>query len=132
MSRTESERTFAALPPARGRGFARTWWGQAWLKALEDTALDGEQLKRGRKQAREGAVGAVCVRPGRVTAVVRDRDRTPYRSDVLLREFTDAEWDRLLGWSRTAPAISPPCWTATCLRSWPRTRRPWASNCCRG
>ncbi|MBP8534985.1 SWF or SNF family helicase [Streptomyces sp. MK37H] len=96
MSRTESERTFAALPPARGRGFARTWWGQAWLKALEDTALDGEQLKRGRKQAREGAVGAVCVRPGRITAVVRDRDRTPYRSDVLLREFTGAEWDRLL------------------------------------
>ncbi len=97
MSRAEVERTFAALPPARGRGFAGTWWGQAWLKALEDTALDGEQLKRGRKQAREGAVGAVCVRPGRVTAVVRDRDRTPYRSDVLLREFTEAEWDRLLG-----------------------------------
>ncbi|MBO3679322.1 SWF or SNF family helicase [Streptomyces sp. NEAU-YJ-81] len=96
MSRAEVERTFAALPPARGRGFAGTWWGQAWLKALEDTALDGEQLRRGRKQAREGAVGAVCVRPGRVTGVVRDRDRTPYRSDVLLREFTEAEWDRLL------------------------------------
>ena len=30
------ERTFAALPPAHGRGFAQTWWGQAWLKALED------------------------------------------------------------------------------------------------
>ncbi|WPB88739.1 SWIM zinc finger family protein [Streptomyces malaysiensis] len=90
------ERTFAALPPARGRGFAHTWWGQEWLKALEDTALDGEQLRRGRKQAREGAVGAVCVRPGRITAVVRDRDRTPYRSDVLLREFTGAEWERLL------------------------------------
>ena len=28
------ERTFAALPPARGKGFARSWWGQAWLKAL--------------------------------------------------------------------------------------------------
>ncbi|MGP3939853.1 SWIM zinc finger family protein [Streptomyces sp. 6N106] len=96
MSRAEVERTFAALPPVRGRGFAGTWWGRAWLKALEDTALDGEQLRRGRQQAREGAVGAVCVRPGRVTGVVRDRDRTPYRSDVLLREFTEAEWDRLL------------------------------------
>ncbi|WNE94436.1 SWF or SNF family helicase [Streptomyces luomodiensis] len=90
------ERTLAALPPARGRGFARTWWGRAWLKALEDTALDGEQLRRGRKHAREGAVGAVCVRPGRITAVVQDRDRTPHRSDVLLREFGEAEWDRLL------------------------------------
>lgn len=91
------ERTLAALPPAHGRGFARTWWGRAWLKALEDTALDNGQLKRGRKHAREGAVGAVCVRPGRITAVVRDRDRTPYRSDVLLQELDDGEWDRLLG-----------------------------------
>ncbi|MGY0064861.1 SWF or SNF family helicase [Streptomyces sp. LZ34] len=90
------ERTFEALPPAHGRGFARTWWGRAWLKALEDTALDGQQLGRGRKHAREGAVGAVCVRPGRITAVVRDRDRTPHRSDVLLQELTGAEWERLL------------------------------------
>jgi uncharacterized Zn finger protein len=90
------ERTFAALPPARGRGLARTWWGQSWLKALEDTALDGEQLKKGRRYARNGAVGAVSVRPGRITAVVRDRDRTPYRSDVLLRELSADDWDRLL------------------------------------
>ncbi|MBL1100365.1 SWIM zinc finger family protein [Streptomyces coffeae] len=91
-----AERVFDALPPARGRGFARTWWGQAWLKALEDTALDGQQLKSGRKHAREGAVGAVSVRPGRITAVVRDRDRTPYRSDVLVQELSEAAWDRLL------------------------------------
>ncbi|GAA1184454.1 hypothetical protein GCM10009654_47490 [Streptomyces hebeiensis] len=26
-----TERVFAALPPARGRAFARTWWGRAWL-----------------------------------------------------------------------------------------------------
>ena len=25
------ERTFAALPPAHGRGFAQTWWGLAWV-----------------------------------------------------------------------------------------------------
>ncbi|ADI04828.1 hypothetical protein SBI_01707 [Streptomyces bingchenggensis BCW-1] len=90
------ERIFEALPPARGRGFASSWWGRAWLKALEDAALDGQQLGRGRKHAREGAVGAVCVRPGRITAVVRDRDRTPHRSDVLLQELTGAEWERLL------------------------------------
>ncbi|GAA3020205.1 SWIM zinc finger family protein [Streptomyces fulvorobeus] len=92
----EPERTFAALPPAGGRGFATSWWGQAWLKALEDTALDGEQLKRGRKLAREGGVGAVSVRPGRITAVVQDRDSTAYRSDVLLQRLGDEEWDRFL------------------------------------
>ncbi|MEV0598270.1 SWF or SNF family helicase [Streptomyces sp. NPDC050315] len=90
------ERTFAALPPVRGGGFARTWWGQAWLKALEDTALDVAQLKLGRRHARAGAVGAVSVRPGRITAVVQDRDRTAHRSDVLLQELGAADWDRFL------------------------------------
>ncbi|MFD5062352.1 SWF or SNF family helicase [Streptomyces sp. NPDC058394] len=90
------ERTFAALPPARGRGFAESWWGRAWLKALEDTALDGEQVKRGRRFAREGRVGAVSVRPGRITAVVQDQDSTPYRSDVLLQQLSEEEWDRFL------------------------------------
>ncbi|MFM9372691.1 SWF or SNF family helicase [Streptomyces sp. Da 82-17] len=90
------ERTFAAMPPAHGRGFAVTWWGQAWLKALEDTALDTAQLKAGRRLARAGAVGAVSVRPGRITAVVSDRDRTGHRSDVLLQRLGDDEWDRFL------------------------------------
>ncbi len=92
----DRERTFAALPPARGRAFTRTWWGARWLKALEDTALESEQLRRGRRFARQGAVGAVSVRPGRITAVVRDRDGSPHRADVLLRELTVAEWERLL------------------------------------
>ncbi|MDX3849970.1 SWF or SNF family helicase [Streptomyces sp. AK02-01A] len=97
MSGTEDdERVFAALAPTGGRGFAQSWWGRAWLKALEDTALDGEQLKRGRRHARQGAVGAVSVRPGRITAVVRDRDGTAHRSDVLLQQLSEEEWDRFL------------------------------------
>ncbi|WP_328740539.1 SWF or SNF family helicase [Streptomyces erythrochromogenes] len=91
------EKTFAALPPAPGRHFARTWWGHAWLRALEDSALDGEQVRQGRRVARSGAVGAVSVRPGGLTAVVRDRDGTAHRTDVLVQEFSQAEWDRLLG-----------------------------------
>ncbi|MDH6218033.1 SWF or SNF family helicase [Streptomyces pseudovenezuelae] len=94
--RRDMERTFAALPPAGGRGFARTWWGQAWLKALEDAALDSQQLKAGRRLARAGAVGAVSVRPGRITAVVQGRDRTAHRADVLLQELSEEQWDRLL------------------------------------
>ncbi|MGN9758556.1 SWIM zinc finger family protein [Streptomyces sp. SD31] len=90
------ERTFAALPPARGRGFAQTWWGQAWLKALEETALDSGQLKAGRRLAHAGAVGAVSVRPGRITAVVQGHDGTAHRADVLLEELTGEQWDRFL------------------------------------
>ncbi|WP_461037818.1 SWIM zinc finger family protein, partial [Streptomyces mayteni] len=90
------ELVLAALPPIAGRGFAATWWGLSWLKALEDTALDAARLRQGRRAARGGAVGAVSVRPGRLTAVVRAADGAAYRSDVLLRRLTDAEWDRLL------------------------------------
>ncbi|MGP3970885.1 SWIM zinc finger family protein [Streptomyces sp. 6N223] len=90
------ERVFAAPPPPRGRGFATTWWGQRWLKALEDTALDTQRLRQGRRHARAGAVGAVSVRPGRLTAVVRAGDGTAHRADVLLRRLTAPEWERLL------------------------------------
>ncbi|MEU3541866.1 SWF or SNF family helicase [Streptomyces paromomycinus] len=84
------------MPPAHGRGFAQTWWGLAWLQALADSALDGQQVKQGRRHARAGAVGAVSVRPGRITAVVKDRDGTPCRCDVLLQELSEADWDRFL------------------------------------
>ncbi|MGW0813066.1 SWIM zinc finger family protein [Streptomyces viridiviolaceus] len=92
----DTERTFAALPPAHGRGFAQSWWGLAWLKALEDAALDAAQVKTGRRLARAGAVGAVSVRPGRLTAVVQDRDGTAHRADVLLEELPDEQWDRFV------------------------------------
>ncbi|MGW8376673.1 SWIM zinc finger family protein [Actinacidiphila sp. SB3-2] len=91
-----AERVVEAPPPARGRGFAETWWGRAWIQALEDTALDGQQLRKGRALARQGGVGAVSVRPGGATAVVRGRDGTGYRADVLLRELETGAWDRLV------------------------------------
>ncbi|MFE1315522.1 SWF or SNF family helicase [Streptomyces sp. NPDC058755] len=86
------ERTFAALPPARGRGFAQTWWGRAWLGALEDGALDSAAVKAGRRLARGGGVGAVTVRPGRVTAVVRDPKGVAHRADVLVPELSEEQW----------------------------------------
>ncbi|MFG2123178.1 SWF or SNF family helicase [Streptomyces sp. NPDC048710] len=87
------ERTFAALPPARGRGFAQTWWGRAWLGALEEAALDSAAVKAGRRLARGGGVGAVTVRPGRVTAVVRDpKGAAAHRADVLVPELSAEQW----------------------------------------
>jgi uncharacterized Zn finger protein len=92
----EAGRTFAALPPARAREFAQSWWGRAWLRALEDAALDASAVKAGRRLARAGGVGAVTVRPGRVTAVVRDRGGAAHRADVLVPQLSDEEWGRFL------------------------------------
>jgi hypothetical protein len=58
--------------------------------------MDAAQVKTGRRLARAGAVGAVSVRPGRITAVVRDRGGTTHRADVLLERLSDAQWDRFL------------------------------------
>ncbi|CAM5604195.1 SWF or SNF family helicase [Streptomyces violaceorubidus] len=58
--------------------------------------MDAAQVKTGRRLARAGAVGAVSVRPGRITAVVQDRDRTAHRADVLLEQLSGAQWDRFV------------------------------------
>ena len=92
----DTVRTFPVLPPARGRAFAQSWWGLAWLRALEDGALDGAAVKSGRQLARAGGVGAVTVRPGRVTAVVRDARGTAHRADVLVPELSEGQWARFL------------------------------------
>jgi uncharacterized Zn finger protein len=92
-------RGFPAFSPGkRGRGhFARSWWGRAWIKAMEDTALDQEQLKQGRKYAWTGYVGAITVSPGRIAASVRDyEDDTSYRTVVRLAQLSHAEWARFL------------------------------------
>ncbi|MFH8528977.1 SWIM zinc finger family protein [Streptomyces tendae] len=91
-------RTFAALPPreAADEGFAGTWWGNAWVTALEEGALDAARLERGRGYAERGHVDAITVTPGLVLAYVQGSRARPYRVQVRLRTLGDADWDRFL------------------------------------
>ncbi|WP_409464606.1 SWIM zinc finger family protein [Amycolatopsis sp. GA6-003] len=94
---TDRVRGFPAFPARTGRGpFARTWWGRAWLQAMEDTALDLRQLKKGRRYAAAGLVGPITVSPGRITATTEDADDGPYRTGVHLAELSTADWELLL------------------------------------
>ncbi|WP_444544818.1 SWIM zinc finger family protein [Streptomyces anandii] len=94
----ELRRTFPALPPRarEGGGFAETWWGNAWVTALEEGALDSARLARGRGYAETGHVDAITVTPGLVLAYVRGSRPRPYRVQVRLRTLDDADWDRFL------------------------------------
>ena len=77
--------------------FGRTWWGRAWLEALEQRArLDPNRLPRGRDYARGGSVGELIMAPGEVRAQVRGRKTHPYEVRIRVRRFTDDEWDRVL------------------------------------
>ncbi|MER6127955.1 SWIM zinc finger family protein [Streptomyces sp. NPDC001795] len=95
----ELRRTFEALParPAdESDRFAETWWGNAWVAALEEGALDAARLARGRAYAGRGNVDAITVTPGLVLAYVQGSRPRPYRVQVRLRTFSDDEWDRFL------------------------------------
>lgn len=87
-----------ALPAAKGpgarRGFGTTWWGKAWLDALEHQArLDPNRLGRGKSYARRGSVLDHTVEPGLVTATVQGSRLKPYEVTVRTNVFTDADWD---------------------------------------
>ncbi|WP_223189355.1 SWIM zinc finger family protein [Streptomyces sp. TRM68416] len=94
-------RTFPAFPArstegAAGAAFAETWWGNAWVSALEEGALDAKRLVRGRAYAEQGNVDAITVTPGLVLAYVRGSRPRPYRVQVRLRTLDDADWERFL------------------------------------
>lgn len=86
---------FPATPRKPGR-FARTWWGNAWLRAMEDTSLDLAQLKRGRRFAYAGLVGPITVSAGRIAAQVTNDDGAVHHTVVLVDRLSDAQWRRFL------------------------------------
>ncbi|GGO51389.1 hypothetical protein GCM10012287_33300 [Streptomyces daqingensis] len=91
-------RALAPLPPRPGaRGpFAETWWGNAWVEALEESSLEPGRLSRGRTYARGGHVGTITVAPGRIAAQVHGSRPRPYRTAVRLPVLTARQWDAFL------------------------------------
>ncbi len=94
---------FPARPRDSREPFANTWWGEAWLAALEQTSLDTARLARGRTYARAGHVLDMTVTPGRVAALVQGSRPRPYRAEARLRTLTDAQWDLLLATVEAEP-----------------------------
>lgn len=92
-------RTFEAVPARATTAdgpFADSWWGRAWVDALESLSMDGARLARGRTYADGGHVAAVTVTPGRVIAYVHGSRPRPYRAELHLRTFSAADWDTFL------------------------------------
>lgn len=76
---------------------AQTWWGNAWIDAMEVSSLDSEALRRGRAYAHGGHVGTITISPGRISATVYGSDHTPHETVVSLETFSADDWERLLG-----------------------------------
>lgn len=60
------------VPVRRGAARATTWWGKAWVRAVEEAAYADADLRSARTLARGGHVGQIATEPGRFVASVED------------------------------------------------------------
>lgn len=73
-----------------------TWWGRAWLDALEGSeATDRSRLSRGRNLARKGAVHEIDLLPGHIAARVVDPTGELYDVTIAVKRLAEAEWDQV-------------------------------------
>jgi uncharacterized Zn finger protein len=87
-----SARGFPAFPAGRRGSRGGSRWAQAWVRAMEETSLDSDQLRKGRRYATSGQVGPITVAPGRVSASVHGL----YDAVLAVEPLPDDDWDRFL------------------------------------
>jgi uncharacterized Zn finger protein len=88
---------FAARRGGRVRG--KSWWGNEWADALEDTWPEEDPLKRGRTVARSGTVGPLTVSAGRIAAQVYGSEET-YTTELAVPVLDEEQWETL--WHKAA------------------------------
>ncbi len=87
-----SKRTGRAPAPIRieGRSIAKTFWGSAWCKNLEDYSDYANRLPRGRTYARNGSVVDLHITTGQVEALVQGSSL--YKIQITFSTLSPARW----------------------------------------
>ena len=75
--------------------FAKNWWAQRWIVALE-RLVDSGRLSRGRSYARKGQVLSIDETKDGIVARVQGSRPTPYKISIKINQLTDAEWDKVI------------------------------------
>ncbi|WP_024802459.1 SWIM zinc finger family protein [Nocardia sp. BMG51109] len=91
-------------PRSRRGSFARTWWGRAFIEAVEQVADEG-RLARGRTYARSGQVVTYDIESGAVTAEVQGSQPRPFTSVLTLRKLRDERLGELIDLVRDTPGM---------------------------
>jgi uncharacterized Zn finger protein len=84
--------------------FGKTWWGQQWLKSLNNIDYDN-RLARGSSYAKKGAVLKVEFIENQIKAKVAGSRPTPYSVDIILPPFFEPELGQFLRQLADRPAI---------------------------
>ncbi len=74
--------------------FAKNWWAQRWIAALE-RLVDSGRLTRGRSYARKGQVLSIEENKDGIAAKVQGSRATPYKIKIQITALTDAEWEKV-------------------------------------
>ena len=76
-------------------GFAKNWWAERWIAALE-RLVDKGRLSRGRSYARRGQVLEIKETKDGVAAKVQGSRPTPYKITINLNHLSGAEWAKVI------------------------------------
>ncbi len=89
------------------KGFAASWWGKSWIKALEEIDGDTNRLPRGRTYARNGSVLEITQNiKGAIQARVQVRRATPYKIRLSLEQWSEEQIATVLDLIKDHPAVS--------------------------
>lgn len=75
--------------------FGKTWWGEHWLRSLENVDYDN-RLPRGASYARSGHVLSLKIKENTITAKVSGSRATPYRVNIIIPPFFEEQVDTLI------------------------------------
>jgi uncharacterized Zn finger protein len=75
--------------------FAKNWWAQRWIAALE-RLVDSGRLSRGRSYARKGQVLSIEETKDGIAARVQGSRSTPYKIKIQIASLTDTQWDKVI------------------------------------
>jgi uncharacterized Zn finger protein len=88
--------TFARIPPRRSTSRAATWWGRAWVRAVEEASYSDQDLHAARALSRSGGIGGITVDRGVLVAACHDRadvwsvsGTVPVLDPISRRAFVD-------------------------------------------
>jgi len=84
--------------------FGKTWWGEHWLRSLENVDYDN-RLPRGASYARSGHVKDIKIHGNQIVAKVLGSRPTPYRVTIIVPPFFDEQVEQMMTKIIERPAL---------------------------